>query len=129
MKLYDSNGYLNIPEILRHEATFIFIYGGRGTGKTYGTLKNMIEDHHKFIYLRRLAAQVDIVKKDDMQPFKTLNRDMGWDIRPFLLINTSQHFMRQITIKMVNLFQPERVKAYLRALVRFQICVVWMDRI
>ena len=60
-----------------------FIVKGRGTGKTYGALKNMVEDDHKFIYLRRLAAQVDIVKKDDMQPFKTLNRDMGWDIRPF----------------------------------------------
>lgn len=83
MKLYDDNGYVNIPEILNHEATFILIYGGRGTGKTYGTLKNMIEGNHKFIYLRRLAAQVDIVKKDDMQPFRTLNRDMGWDIRPF----------------------------------------------
>lgn len=83
MQLYDKNGYVNIPEILKHEAIFIFIYGGRGTGKTYGALKNMIEDGHKFIYLRRLAAQVDIVKKDDMQPFKTLNRDMGWDYRPF----------------------------------------------
>ena len=83
MQLYDKNGYVNIPEILKHEAILFFIYGGRGTGKTYGALKNMVEDDHKFIYLRRLAAQVDIVKKDDMQPFKTLNRDMGWDIRPF----------------------------------------------
>lgn len=83
MQLYDSKGYVNIPELLRHEAIFIFIYGGRGTGKTYGTLKHFIEENDKFIYMRRLAAQVDIVKKDDMQPFKTLNRDMGWTIKPF----------------------------------------------
>lgn len=83
MKLYDKNGYVNIKEILKHPATFIFIYGGRGTGKTYGTLQEMIDSEYKFLYMRRLAAQVDIVKKDDMQPFKTLNRDRGWDIKPF----------------------------------------------
>ena len=43
MRVYDSNGYVNIPEILKHEAVFIFIYGGRGTGKTYGALKEMKE--------------------------------------------------------------------------------------
>lgn len=83
MKLYDNNGYVNIPEILEHPAIFIFIYGGRGTGKTYGSLKEFVQSERKFIYLRRLQSQVDIVKKDDMQPFKTLNTDMGWDIRPF----------------------------------------------
>ena len=83
MKLYDKNGYVNIPEILLHEAVFIFIYGGRGTGKTYGTLQSMIDEHKKFIYLRRLQTQADIVKKDDMQPFKTLNTDRGWNISPF----------------------------------------------
>lgn len=83
MKLYDNNGYVNIPEVLKHEATFIFIYGGRGTGKTYGSLKEMIEGKHHFIYMRRLAAQTDIVKKESMQPYKTLNDDMGWSIQPF----------------------------------------------
>lgn len=83
MRLYDKNGYVNIPEVIAHEAIFIFIYGGRGTGKTYGSLKYFVEGKQKFIYMRRLAAQVDIVKKDDMQPFKTLNRDLGWTIKPF----------------------------------------------
>ena len=83
MKLYDSNGYVNIPEVLKHEAIFIFIYGGRGTGKTYGALKEMIEGKHHFIYMRRLAAQTDIVKKESMQPYKTLNDDIGWSIQPF----------------------------------------------
>ena len=83
MRLYDSNGYVNIPEILKHEAVFIFIYGGRGTGKTYGALKEMKEGDHKFIYMRRLQSQTDIVKKDNMQPYKTLNDDLGWTVRPF----------------------------------------------
>lgn len=83
MRIYDDNGYVNIPEILKHDAVFIFIYGGRGTGKTYGALKEMKEGNHKFIYMRRLQAQTDIVKKDNMQPYKTLNDDMHWTIKPF----------------------------------------------
>lgn len=83
MKLYDDNGYVNMPEILKHPAIFKFIYGGRGTGKTYGALQEMIDHEHQFIYLRRLASQVDIVKKPGMMPFKTLNRDRGWNIQPF----------------------------------------------
>ena len=43
----------------------------------------MIEGKHHFIYMRRLAAQTDIVKKESMQPYKTLNDDMGWSIQPF----------------------------------------------
>ena len=83
MQIYNDAGFVNIPEIVKHEAVYIFIYGGRGTGKTYGALEYFVEDHQKFIYMRRLAAQVDIVKRDDMQPFKTLNRDKGWDIKPY----------------------------------------------
>jgi len=83
MRIYNDDGYVNIPEILKHEAVFIFIYGGRGTGKTYGALKEMKEGDHKFIYMRRLQAQTDIVKKENMQPYKTLNDDMGWSIMPF----------------------------------------------
>ena len=83
MKLYNDDGYVDIKRILEHEATFIFIYGGRGTGKTYGTLQEMIKGAHRFIYLRRLAAQCDIVKREDMQPFRTLNRDNKWNIQPF----------------------------------------------
>lgn len=83
LQLFDKNGYVNIPMIMQHPATFIFIYGGRGTGKTYGTLKHFIRSQTKFIYLRRLQSQVDLVKRDDMQPFKTLNRDNKWNIQPY----------------------------------------------
>ena len=83
MQIYDDNGYVNIPEILKHEAFAIFIYGGRGTGKTYGSLQEYIDHDLKFIYMRRLQAQVDIVKKDEMQPYKQLNDDRGWNIKPY----------------------------------------------
>lgn len=83
MKIYDDNGYVNIPEILKHPAVFIFIYGGRGTGKTYGSLQEFIDENLKFLYMRRLQSQVDLVKRDEMMPFKKLNTDRGWNIQPF----------------------------------------------
>lgn len=83
MKIYDDNGYVNIPEILKHPAVFIFIYGGRGTGKTYGSLQEFIDEKLKFLYMRRLQSQVDLVKRDEMMPFKKLNTDRGWNIQPF----------------------------------------------
>lgn len=85
MKIFDNDGWVNIPEILKHEAVFIFIYGGRGTGKTYGSLKEMVESNYKFLYLRRLQSQVDLVRKDEMMPFKSVNDDMGWHIQPFTI--------------------------------------------
>lgn len=83
MKIYDDNGYVNIPEILKHPAVFIIIYGGRGTGKTYGSLQEFIDEKLKFLYMRRLQSQVDLVKRDEMMPFKKLNTDRGWNIQPF----------------------------------------------
>lgn len=85
MKIFDNDGWVNIPEILKHEAVFIFIYGGRGTGKTYGALKEMVESNYKFLYLRRLQSQVELVRKDEMMPFKSLNDDLGWNIQPFTI--------------------------------------------
>ena len=83
MNIFQDDGYVNMPELLRHPANFIFIYGGRGTGKTYGVLKACKTGGHKFIYMRRLASQVEIVKRDDLQPFKSLNDDLGWEVYPF----------------------------------------------
>ena len=83
MELYDENGYVNIPGILAHPATFIFIYGGRGTGKTYGALQYCIESGTSFMYTRRLQSQADVLRKDAMQPFNKLNADHGWHIKPF----------------------------------------------
>ena len=95
--LFNKEGYVDIPKILQMGPTFIFIYGGRGTGKTYGTLKHFIKSHSKFIYLRRLQSQVDIVKRDDMQPFKTINTDCGWSIRPFPLNKYVSYFAESET--------------------------------
>lgn len=91
--------YYDIRDDLKKypDAIFVFVYGGRGTGKTYSGLRTVIEDNIKFTFVKRTLEDVKLLtagnklgrKKDEEQadldtsPFKPLNRDFGWNIRAF----------------------------------------------
>lgn len=92
MGIYLENGYLDFAKILSYKVPFNFIIGGRGTGKTYGALKYMIENNIRFIFMRRTQTQLDVIRKDEYQPFKKLNEDMGWSIHPIQLTKYSSAF-------------------------------------
>lgn len=77
MGIYLDNGYLNIEQILSYGVPFNFIVGGRGTGKTYGTLKTAYIENKRFILMRRTQAQCDLINKPEFNPFKALNNDTG----------------------------------------------------
>ena len=75
---YDKNGYIDFNALLKEDdAVFKFIVGGRGIGKTFGILKYMLDREIKFIFLRRTQTQVDLIKNDDMNPFKALYLELG----------------------------------------------------
>ena len=84
MKLFSENGYVDIRSILADDEryTFVWIIGGRATGKTYTFLKTVIEDDMRFIYMRRRQTQVDLIKTPEFNPFKKLNKNEGWNIVP-----------------------------------------------
>lgn len=84
-KIYLESGWVNWDYIMRQEESIISVVGARGTGKTYGLFKWLIENKKKFIYLRRLKSQLEECRKDAGNPFKKLNVDMGINIRPFPL--------------------------------------------
>lgn len=75
MKLYLDNGYLNISALIKTGMPFIFCWGGRGTGKTYGALKWAIENDVKFGLMRRTQSQLDLISKPEFSPFKSINKD------------------------------------------------------
>lgn len=75
MGLYLENGYCNIPWIMSQGATFNFIIGGRGTGKTYGALQYIINNKIIFMLMRRTQAQTDFINKPEFSPFKALQMD------------------------------------------------------
>ena len=89
MKIYQENGYLdfgNIIETMRkNKINFLFLWGGRGIGKTYGGLGYFTEKQIKYILMRRQTNQLEALSTKELNPFKTLNRDKGWSIQPKVL--------------------------------------------
>lgn len=80
MRIYDQSGYVNIRGILQEGYPFNFCVGGRGTGKTYTSLKVATEDQLRFILMRRTQSQADLISKPEFSVFKPLNSDLGWSV-------------------------------------------------
>ena len=80
MRIYDSSGYVNVRGILDEGYPFNFLVGGRGTGKTYTTLKVAKEDGRRFMLMRRTQSQADLISKPEFSVFKPLNEDLGWNV-------------------------------------------------
>lgn len=76
--------YIDVMNYVDDDYPFQIFMGGWGVGKTYSALRGMIENKHKFIYMRRTTKQLNALtdrKSADLtNPFKSLNRDMGWNI-------------------------------------------------
>ena len=80
--IYDINGYADQQYMIEKGNTFIFQIGSRGTGKTYGAMKYVIETGKRFLYLRRSKTESDLVKSGIANPFKVINRDLDLEVRP-----------------------------------------------
>jgi len=81
MGYFLENGYLDMPRMIEQDkAPFVVVMNGRGTGKTFGALQYVIEKRVKFILMRRTQTQVELMRTDELSPFKAVNRVNGWDI-------------------------------------------------
>lgn len=96
MKIYLESGYLDIHKILSLNLPFIFVVGGRGTGKTYGALQEVIEENIQFMYIRRTQSQADLINKPEFSPFKKLNTDKEWKIGTASISKYNSGFYRQV---------------------------------
>ena len=79
MWYYDS-GYFNVDRLYKLGRVFNFVVGGRGTGKTYGSLKFCIENKKRFVYLRRTQTEVDLISQPKYNPCAAVADDLGIDI-------------------------------------------------
>ena len=66
------------------------VYSERGAGKTYSTLRRSVENKKPFLFMKRTIEDINMLcakgKKGasfDISPFKPLNRDFGWNIKPY----------------------------------------------
>lgn len=82
-KIYSKDGWINWDYIIQQKAVFTMTVGARGTGKTYGLMKYLIEHEIRFIYLRRLKTQIDSCAKAAGNPFKRINIDLDLNILPY----------------------------------------------
>lgn len=84
-RIYDNYGWVNWEYIMKQQESIISVVGPRGTGKTYGLFRWLVEHNRRFIYLRRLKSQLEECRRDTGNPFKKLNADLDINIRPFPL--------------------------------------------
>lgn len=91
-KLYLDSGYLNMDYIMGLPTPYIMVVGGRGTGKTYGALKYVLEHRITFMLMRRTQTAIDLVNKPEFSPIKPVCEDMGLSIKPFPISKGSSAF-------------------------------------
>ena len=81
-ELYLPSGYLNFQYIYSLKTPFIFIWGGRGIGKTYGAIEEAINQEIRTIFFRRRQTQVDLIfSQPKFNPFRPVCEDHGWEYR------------------------------------------------
>lgn len=77
MNLYHDSGYLNVPEILQLRKRDIYFYvllGARRIGKTYGALKYLLENKKRFVFVRRLASELEAMAGNvELNPFAPID--------------------------------------------------------
>ena len=76
MNIYTPDGWLDIPHIVevadRNAINFIIIIGKRQVGKTYGVLKYMIDEDKRFIFMRRVKTELEMLEKNVNSPFEKI---------------------------------------------------------
>jgi len=77
MKLYTPDGWLDAPHIDavadRNNISFIVIIGKRQIGKTYNVLKYMLDSDKRFVLLRGVKTELDMLKRNVNSPFEKIH--------------------------------------------------------
>lgn len=84
MSLYLESGFADMASIINNKIPWCLVWGGRGTGKTYGALQTVYDEKIPFAYIRRTQTQADMICRPEFSPFRDLMLD-----RPGLHIVTS----------------------------------------
>lgn len=80
LDLYTGDGWVNIPSVAALGCWCNIIIGKRQVGKTFGTLKYMLDENKYFLYMRRTVNELQAVAADpDLNPFNAL-QSVGYDI-------------------------------------------------
>lgn len=103
MNLYQDNGYMNMNNIIDSGYPFIIVINGRGTGKTFNSLWEVLSRKIKFVYMRRTKTQVEEISTPGRDPFSDINKKK----------NTS-YIQKAVTKNTVGIFDGEIVDGEIR---------------
>lgn len=82
MNLYLAEGWLDVRRICDMPYPFIFVYGGRGIGKTFGEGGEIAEEYRgRTLFLRRTKTEYDIVTSPEMNTFSDYNNATGHNLQ------------------------------------------------
>lgn len=84
--------WFDIDKYISDVYPLIIVIGGRGIGKTYSTLRHMVNKEKFPIYMRRTSVEMDASCDDYGNPFKTLNHDYHWNL--FIECKKKMYFIR-----------------------------------
>lgn len=73
--------YFDVKSLLKYKEPFNIVIGGRGTGKTYSSLKYVIEHYketgRRFIFMRRTQTEIEFMAKtESANPMKSVNSEV-----------------------------------------------------
>lgn len=75
---FTGAGYLNVGELLPNVLPYTWIWGGRGTGKTFGFLQDVrVTNPRRFVLMRRTQKQIDMLQNQLFNPFKPVDEYHG----------------------------------------------------
>lgn len=73
MELYTKEGWLNVSALMNLKGcNFLIIIGGRGTGKSFGVMKELYDRDTSFVYMRRTQKEINATKVPKYNPFRAL---------------------------------------------------------
>ena len=79
--IFLENGYLDFDAFMNTPGVnFFIILGGRGTGKTFGSLEWCYLNSEKFVYSRKNQVQLDFIRSEEENPIQALNREKGYNL-------------------------------------------------
>lgn len=90
LKLYLPSGYIDWNAIFEYAKKkglyFIYTWGGRGSGKTYGMLKYLAEQDEIFIHMRRTEKTLTYINKPELSDYTNkINPKEGTDLIPKMI--------------------------------------------
>ena len=81
MNIYTPAGWLDVPHIEqianRNNIAFIVIIGKRQIGKTYNVLKHMLDTDKRFVLMRGVKTELDMLKRNVNSPFEKIEGYKG----------------------------------------------------